>query len=179
MYTPTPMNLTGSKFRNDRGALLTRSLFFETSNKPELAVYTLKDHDHEWDGKKYPSLFKIYMDATDPIEYLFATTNLDSWEHWERLVEASWFAPYVERWRKELELKIKATALLKIAEEAKKGGKDAFTAHRYLLEKKWIPAQSHGRGRPSKEEIRKAANEMAETINSLDEDWKRIGGLDA
>lgn len=179
MYTPTPINLTGSKFRNDRGALLTRSLFFETSNKPELAVYTLKDHDHEWKGKNYPSLFKLFIEANDPIEYLFATTHLDSWNHWETLCEATWFKPYVERWRRELELKIKATALSKIQAEARTGGRDSLRAHTYLLEKKWSPEPSKGRGRPSKEDIKRAADEMAETINSVDEDWKRIGGLNA
>lgn len=173
---PAPTNLTGSKFKNERGMLLTRSLFYETSLNADLAVYTLKDFDHTVGDKTYPSLYLLYMAANDPIEYTFANTHLDSWSHWEQLTESTFFKKTVARWRKELELKIRSEALAKIAQEAAKGGRDALRAHTYLLEKKWLeePAKAP-RGRPTKDDIKQAAIGEFEDESRITEDYKRLG----
>jgi hypothetical protein len=171
---PTVMNHTGSRFKNAQGAYLTRSLFFEVSPEPELAVFTLKDYDHEWKGRQYKSLYLLYMQEADPIEYEFATKHLDSWVHWEKLSNSPFFQEYITRWRKELELKIRSESLRNIATEARKGGRDAMQAHRYLLERKWLDEPSKARGRPTKAEIKKAAFDLAAESESLTEDFNRI-----
>ena len=177
---PQPTNTTGSPFKGDRGVLMTRSLFFETQLDRALdrALYTLKDHDHTWKDKTYKSLYLLYMEVGDPTEYQFAKKYLDSWQHWELLCEANWFKPYVSRWRKELELRIKSETLAKIRNLAESGeaSRDSFNAQKYLLDKGWEPKEKSAskRGRPTKEEIQKEAIRISQDISSIEEDYERI-----
>ena len=71
---------------------------------------------------------------------------------------------------------MKSKALVRIRAEAKAATKESFNANKYVLEKGWEPKadQKNGRGRPSKEEIKKAANEIAATENRLTADFDRI-----
>lgn len=163
-----------SPFRAQNNTLLTKALFFETTLADKSTVlYTLKDKDHTYEGTTYPSLFQKYLESNDPTEYRFATTYLDGLYHWETLCECTWFKPYLERWRHELSLRMKSEALARIMREAKTSSKDSFMANRYLLEKGWESEKSK-RGRPSKEEIKQAATDIARTETSLLDDLKRI-----
>jgi hypothetical protein len=154
--------------------LLTKALFFELALADKsLCVYTLKDHDHTVEGVTYPSLYKLYMSVNDPTEYRFATKHLDGWEHWEALSSCTWFQPYLERWRRELETRMKSEALARIMQESKTTSKESFAASKYLLEKGWDKPQEK-RGRPSKEQIQKQAHEIASSNNVILEDFKRL-----
>jgi hypothetical protein len=159
------------KFRIDTGQRLLRGLFYETTLADKTGVvYTLKDRDH----MGYPSLYRLYMETDDPTEYLFATTHLESWDHWERLCKCSWFKPYLNRWRRELELRTRAKALLKIKTVSETDGKDSFQAHKFLVNGGWKPPEGSKRGRPSKDEIAQEANRIVSDKLSLDEDLARI-----
>lgn len=171
MSSPTS---TTNKFRASNNARLLKGLFFETTLADKSSVvYTLKDVDHEG----FPSLYRLYMEIDDPTEWEVAQQLLDGWEHWEMLCGCTWFKPYVERWRKEVELRFKSKALHKIRVESKTGSKESFSANKYLLEKGWEPkeASKNGRGRPSKDEIKKAATEIAEADKRLLGDFERLG----
>lgn len=173
------------QFRSSTNTLFTRGLFYETTLADKSTViYTLKDSDHhvpQADGSVivYPSLYLKYLEANDPTEYRFATTYLDGWYHWEMLRECTWFKDYLSRWRRELSLRMQSEALVRIMREAKTSSKDSFTANRYLLEKAWEPkeAKGHGRGRPSKDEIKQAASEALQVQNRLTTDFDRILSL--
>lgn len=157
------------------GYRYTKALFFEkTLADKSTCVYTLKDDDHTVDGKTYKSLYKLYMDTNDPTEWRFATTYLDGWEHWEILCECSWFKPYIERWRRELELRMKSEALARIMREGKTNSKESFQANKYLLEKGWEPKTTQKRGRPSKEEIAQEARTILESTSRIEEDFERL-----
>lgn len=159
-----------NKFKNDSGTYYTRGLFFETTLADKsTVVYTLKNQDHEG----FPSLYRLYMEAADPTEYRFATSALDGWSHWEALCACSWFKPYLTSWRRELEIKIKSDALLEVLAIAKTGGKEKLAANRFLIEKGWEPQKS-GKGRPSKDEVNRAAFEIASERAQLDDDFDRI-----
>ena len=152
--------------------LLTQSLFFErvnTVHKP-YAIYTLKDRDHLVGDKLYPSLFLLYMEMDDPTEYLFATEYFSCYEQWETICNTQWMKPLVERWRRELDLRMKAKALIRIRQEAKTNSREALAANKYILERKWDQTEQGKRGRPSKDEIKKAANEIAMNEMKWDED---------
>lgn len=165
-----------SKFRSEgNNNLLTKGLFFETTLADKSScLYSLKDRDHP---EGYPSLYRLYMETNDPTEYRFATTYLDGWEHWEYLCRLNWFKEYVDRWRKELDLRMKSQALAKIMTEAKTGSKESFSANKYLLEKGWEPKDGSKRGRPSKEEIKRNAEDLFNTNNRLSSDFDRIVSL--
>lgn len=165
-----------NKFKNNTGVLFLRALFFETTLADKsTVVYTLKDHDH----LGYPSLYRLYMEADDPTEYTFAVAHLDSWEHWQRLCRAPWFKPYVTRWRKELQVRTRARALLKVRDIAASGSKEAFQANKFLLSGQW---QSEGEGKrragaPSKDEIKQAAHEIASNQQTVEEDFERLANV--
>ena len=146
-----------------------KGLFFETTNADKASVvYTLKDHPHNG----YPSLYLCYMQSNDLTEYEFAKEHLLNWDHWERLCNCNWFQPYLERWRKELELKIRAQALNSIIAESKSDSKSAYQAAKFLVERGWAPKNE--KGRPSKEDVKLEANRIAEIQNTISEDLERI-----
>jgi hypothetical protein len=168
-------DLSNINLKASNGKRLLRGLFYEWALSDKSGVtYTLKDQDH----KGYPSLRRLYMEASDPTEYTFATTYLDSWDHWEMLCATEWFAPIVARWRRELELKIKSEALARIIKDAKDpNSKTKFTANKFVVEKGWESKEGPSRGRPSKEEIKKAAHEQVSLQTRLDEDLARLKEL--
>lgn len=159
-------------FRGTSGRRYLKGLFYETTLADKsTVVYTLKDHDHEG----YPSLYRLYMEEKDPTEYRFASKYLEGYSHWEELCGASWFQPYVARWRRELELYIKSHALVNIFEEADHPeGKNFFNANKYLLERGWIEKEKNTRGRPSKQDIKEAATQLAQEQERIDGDFQRL-----
>lgn len=163
-------------FTNSMGRNLTLGLFLETSYNspggPEAAVYTLKDHDHELNGRYYVSLPKLYLALEDPIEYEFANTYLNGWTHWLEIQRSSTLREHVNRWRKELELRIRGRALKEIMGEAASAeGKNKFTANRFLLEGGW---KEKAQGRPSKEAIKREAETLFKEKDQVLDDYKRL-----
>ncbi len=161
-----------SRFRNGANSRLMKQLFFENcyGQDTKLAVYTLKDWDHEG----YPSLYRLYMDTADLKEYTFAEEYLDGLEHWEMLCKTNWFKPYAERWRKELLLKTQGMALKRIQEVAQtKDHKSAYEASKFLLAASWA-SPGHSKGRPSKEQVKEEAQRIAQTEKEIAEDAERI-----
>lgn len=155
---------------------LLRALFFEmsdTADGKEFVLYTLKDVDH----KGYPSLYRLYMEMDDLTEYEFANKYLDGWGHWKALKECTWFKEYAERWYEELTLRTQAKALRALKEESETDGKNSYNAQKYLLEKGWEPkdkSKTSSVGRPSKDAIKKQAEEMFDNRISVEEDLKRL-----
>jgi hypothetical protein len=164
-----------NKFRNSGGQRYTNGLFYETTLADKATVlYTLKDQDH----KGYPSLYRLYMEQEDLTEWEFANTYLDGWEHWTMLCSSQWFKPYAERWRHELELKLKARALNSVREVAKGGGQNAYYANKFLLEGGWKEKDSssgRGRGRPKKTKDATQEEILAlEAKQRIKDDFERV-----
>jgi len=159
-------------FKTTMGQWILKGIFFETTGSDKTHVkYTLKDEDHEG----LPSLYRLYIDMEDVLEYEFANTHLGGWSHWEYLSNCTWFKPYISRWRKELTLKIQSRALRRLREDAEsESSKTSNSSNRYLLERGWL--EKNSKGRPSKDEVRKAAKEAAEHTALLNEDLLRITG---
>jgi hypothetical protein len=143
---------------------------------PEAATYSLREYDYTWRGKTYPSLMRIYLEECDPTEYRFANLHLCDWAQWESLCAADWFRPHVERWRRELALKIRAAALAGMIAEAAGTGKEAQSARKYLLDGKWEspPELRPSKGRPSKQDIKTAAHEIANETSMVSEAYARL-----
>lgn len=163
-----------TKFRNHQGQMLTGKLFWDIGFDPNTALYVLKRND--FNG--YPSLYKLYMEMEDTVEFDFANTFFESYEHWEQICKTAFMVDLIAQWRKELELKLRARALRAIRETAKDGyGNKSFEANKFLLIGGWVsqPNGSPKRGRPSKDEIKNVAKEMALDSASLKEDLVRLG----
>jgi len=160
---------------NSRGVTnkyFTSQLFLEIAETDEHVRYTLLREDV--DG--YPSLYKRYMEMEDFTEFEFANLYFESFQHWKRLCQTAWFAPYIAEWREELELQVKARNLKSLIRKAENDSNVA----KYLLNNKWVEdAQSKNevvnlRGRPSKEEIKNHLRLVTAEQKKINEDLERI-----
>lgn len=163
-----------SLFKNDSGTWYTKALFYETTLADKsTVVFTLKDEDH----MGYPSLYRLYMECDDPTGYLCAITHLGGWEHWLKLKECDWFKEKLDRWNEELEVKLRAYALMRLVKEASNVGSKNYTEiNKMLLNRGWILDEGgkRKRGAPSKQEIKDAANDIAVRNKTLNEDYLRV-----
>jgi len=167
-----------SKFRSVNNQRILKGLFFETSLNRDSVVYTLKDRDHTVDGKTYPSLYRLFLEADDLLEYNFAITHLDGWEHWQMLKACNWFKPYYKRWKDELETKTLSLSLYRLRAEAASSSKNAFLANRFLIERGWVPKEEKKAvGRPSKDEIKRQAENLFLASEDVNSDLARIKDL--
>lgn len=163
-----------NRFRDPRSnQRYTKSLFLEESYLDKSNVlYTLKDEDH----LGYISLYKRYMEMADPYEIHFAEAYFDGWEHWQMVCSAAWFKPYITRWRKELNLKLRAEALAvikEVANDPKHRGR--LAAAKILLDGGWQDKEdTKAVGRPSKESIRKEADNLFNIEKEHKLDLQRI-----
>jgi len=159
-------------YKNSNGVYYTKALFYEKASDKTNVVYTLKDNEY----MSYPSLYTLYMDMEDVTEFEFATKYFANYEHWQLLCSLSWFSPLVDRYRNELELKLKARALKRILAESKGNTRDAYMAAKYVLEKGWDKTtnQKNNIGRPTKDQITKQAKIIASEDTLLDSDFDRI-----
>jgi hypothetical protein len=168
--------MTLNKFKNGSGAHLLKPIFYELDNAEKtFAVYTLKDYDHTVDGVTYPSLRRLYVELADPTEYTFALTYLDGWSHWKKLCEANWFKEHLREWREELEVKLRAAALLKIRETAAADKKESFQAQKFIVQGGWkSPEEKEKVGRPSQAKIVEEAEKLFKERSVHDEDFDRL-----
>ncbi len=134
--TKTALGIPKSVFINSQNTMLVQSLFLETALKrPQLAVYSLSDVDKEYEGKFYPSLYRLYLAEQDLTEFLFAESHLYNYAHWEKISNSSWFKPHLDRWRRDLNLQITARALQSVLKEAQSDSKNSFQANRILVDR--------------------------------------------
>jgi hypothetical protein len=134
-------------------------------------VYTLKDQDHEG----YKSLYQLYMRIGDPTEVRFADACFENFDHWKKVSECKWMQPFVNRWREELELRIRSEALAAVLHTARdEHSKFSYEANKYLLSGQWKPGSKDSVGRPSKEKIKREAEKLFQDEKETLEDFKRI-----
>lgn len=141
------MTVDKSKLVDTMGRPLTQSLFLEIGYS-DFAVYTLKEFDYEYKGKKYPSLKRLFLQEEDPTEYSFAEKHLLGWQHWKRLCDNKTIAAHIEEWREELELKVRSQAVRDMMNlcASEQGN---FSAAKFLADRGW---EKRAAGRPSKAE---------------------------
>jgi hypothetical protein len=159
-----------AKLQDIMGKPLTQSLFLEIGYNTEFAVYTLKDEDHVYEEKIYPSLKKLYLEMEDPTEYEFANTYLLGWRHWKRLCENKAIRKHIDEWREELELKLRCRGIKYTIKAASDGN---FNASKWLADRGW---EQRGAGRPSKEEIDREKKFQARASEEYSGDVVRLFG---
>lgn len=118
------------------------------------------------------------MEMEDLTEYEFAQTYFESWEHWNLICLSTFFKPYITKWRKELDLKIRAKALKAIRAEADNpDSKNSFQANKILIDRSWeakSPDKLVKRGRPSEQEVNNELRNQVEEAKRLEDDFTRI-----
>lgn len=162
------MKYSRDMFVDDRGRYRTLSLFLEDGYDTD-ALFTLKGYDHEYKGKVYPSLKKLYLEASDPTEYQFATTVLADWEHWQRMCSNKILSKHIEKWRIELELKLRAEGVDRILRSARSKGN--WLAAKFLAEKGW---EQRTAGRPTTDEVEREIKVQAAIQEEFADDIARL-----
>lgn len=151
------------------GKPLTQSLFLEITYN-ERSVYSLKEDHCVWNGKVYPSLKKLYLEAEDPTEYDFATKYLLGYKHWKRICENKVLLKQIEEWREELEMKLRSKAVKNMLTSAKEGN---YQAAKWFADRGWM---NNGAGRPSKLDIEKEKKFQARVSDEYGADVVRLFG---
>lgn len=149
------------------GRPITQSLFLEIGYSKS-AAYTLKEVDHEYEGRIYPSIKRLYLEMEDPTEYRFATTYFLGWKHWERICANVALFQHIREWREELDYKMRSSATKKMIELAQS---DNYQAVKWLADKGWAVK---GAGRPSKEQLKQEKSENAKLVDEYSDDVVRL-----
>lgn len=165
------MEIDKTRFLDSAGKPLTQSLFLEIGYA-EQAVYTLKEEDHTYNGKLYPSIKRLYLEMADVTEYDFANTYFIGWKHWKRLCDNKVIRSYIDEWREELELKMRAKGIKEAIKAAELGG---FQAAKWLADRGW---DNKGAGRPTKAEIEREKKFQARVSDEFSADVVRLFGND-
>jgi hypothetical protein len=161
----------GNKFRSDMGQLKTLSLFVEHNYDYSNALYSWGDTDVKNNGKTYPSLKRLYMSTNDITEYEFAVKYFENWEHWQRMLQSPRILDMVEKWREELEIKMRSEAIRGIISESATDSKSSYAAKRWLADRGWDVRKA---GAPSKDERRKQSVISTKISSEIAEDLQRM-----
>jgi hypothetical protein len=158
------------RFFDEKGRILTTSLFLEVNYDTKVALYTLKDYDHTYQGVTYPSLGKLFIECEDPTEYSFAKKYLGSWAQWKRMLENKFLAEYINSWREELEVRLRSQAVQNMIDMASSEDGN-FSAAKYVAEYGWEKRKA---GRPSKEEVQRHLAAEERIASDFNSDIKRL-----
>lgn len=133
--------------KDSMGRGKTQSLFYEHKYEPEAAVFTVADQDKTEKGKTFYSLKKLFLEMGDLTCYAFANEYLINWNHWKRLENNTWVNKFIEEWKEELDLKLRAESLFSMREQANEEG--SFQAQKFMIDRQY---DKRGAGRPSKKD---------------------------
>lgn len=156
-----------SIFKDSKGHYITQGLFIDFRYDETFAIYTLEDEDKEYKGNLYPSLKRLYLEMGDVTEYNFANEYLYGWEHWQRLAANKQLSAEIEKWREELEIKIRAQGVHALLNMTKGNN---FNAAKWVADGSW----NQKRGRPSKEEKERERKLRERALEEAEEESARI-----
>jgi hypothetical protein len=167
---------------NASGKVRARALLWEVDWKPSEAIFTIRDTDKyitlEDGSKKFlKSIKKLFVDScsNDPTEYEFAMTVFGSWDVWSVISNQNILKKhYLPKWRQEAVIRIKSKAIKSIHDEMVTGGRSAFSAAKFLVDKGWLDKEDVP-SRKTKEQKAREEREDQEAFNLLNEDAKRMG----
>ena len=123
------------------------------------------------------ALKEAYLAKEDPTEYFFAKEVFNDWDFWKDLRSYKGIAKEVEKWREELEVKLRAKSFIALLEEARdKKSRNSYDANKMIVREGWkLPEANVGRGRPSKEDIKRELAKQAALEKEIMENAKRAG----
>lgn len=155
-------------FKDAVGRWRTKSLFYEANDyQIENAIFTLGDEDVTIKGKALVSLRKRFVESNDPTGYMISQEFLGGYSHWDAICKSS-LRTEVEKWQDELEVKLRSIGLLNAINSAISGN---FNASKFLAEKGWSKRVA---GRPTNEEVERAAKQEAKLTSAFADDMKRL-----
>lgn len=119
---------------------------------------------------------KEYVDCGDPTGYKVAQKLFDGdYTLWTVLMQCRWFVAAKELWDKELDAKLKSEGLDKVRELLRDGlAPQQLAAAKYLANQEYRKDRAAGKGRPKREDVDRAAKELAASEKEVADDMARI-----
>lgn len=188
------VGLTLSNFRSAVNKPMVAGLFFEKAHESRALtkkeVYPIFTIDTDYDlihtfysypkyletGVKEPfehrmySMKRLYLAHRDPQEYVFAESVLGSWDHWTKIATSKWARPYIEKWRLELEIKLRSESVQQLYKKAMSGD---VNAGKFISSTSWKHIYRPA-GKPSKTQVQAEAQKEAMFKKELSDDYERI-----
>lgn len=130
------------------------------NNSPATSIQTFSGH------------LKAYLRSRDPTEYTFAIQQFGSWSAWEEFLKQEWVGPIIDKWRKEMTVKLRSESLARIMEAAQGETRDALAANKYIFES--LEEDNKKVGRPTKEAILREANKLVGDNTLREEAYNRL-----
>lgn len=169
-----------SQFKASNGKYYTRQLFWEEMvllpiearmRKPLFSLYS--------DKPDMINFGKVYVECADPSGYKVAQKILDGdYTLWTVLMGCRWFLAAKELWDRELDAKLYSEGMEEIRDLAKNGmPAQKLAASKFLATKAYKKDNSASKGRPRREDIDKAAKDLAASDMDIERDLKRIKGI--
>jgi len=151
----------------------TQSLFLETSTAVGIIkpIMTLKEIDWEYRGEVLPSLRIMYMEEADPTEYSIAMRVFGSWQHWQKMCKNKSIMFYINKYREELEVKLRSNAVKSLYATAVQEGSKGTAAAKYIADKGYDKRKA---GAPSKEEKAREMKVHTKISDEVKEDFERL-----
>lgn len=169
------MKIDKSLFKDAKGRYMTQGLFFEFAHNKENACFTIDGQDKSCENNQAVrpliSLKRLYLEMEDPHEYEFASTYLYDWEHWMRICDNKVLGRHIDKWREELEIKIRSAGFQKILDKMEEGD---IQATKYVADRGWDKRV----GRPSKAEKQREDNIQQRIEDEFSSDVVRLKGIE-
>lgn len=161
-----------SKYLSTTGQRLVRQLFIENRNigENDLAVYTMHREDEEYNGKLYPSLYKLYMAIKDITEARFVSRYLYDWEQWKSLCSSATYKDEIARWRVELKALVLGELIDTLIDDAHSNSKSSKSSAKFLVDK----LSKNAKGRPTTAVIPTSEEKASTIVSKIAEDMKRL-----
>ena len=155
------------KYLSSTGKRLIRQLFIENRNigDNDVALYTMHREDETYEGKFYPSLYKLYIATRDITEARFVSDYLYDWEQWNDLASSATYKDEIARWRVELKALILGSLVDCLIDDARSDSKSSKSSAKFLVDK----LSKNTKGRPT------TAEEKTHTlVSEIEKDIKRL-----
>lgn len=161
-----------SKYLSTTGQRLVRQLFIENRNigENDLAVYTMHRKDEEYNGRTYPSLYKLYMAVKDITEARFVSNYLYDWEQWNALVSSATYKDEIARWRVELKALVLGELIDTLIDDAHSNSKSSKSSAKFLVDK----LSKGTKGRPTTAVIPTSEETTSSIVSKIASDMKRL-----
>lgn len=169
-----------SRFISSNGKYYTRQLFWEESIQLLIEKRTIKPMFSLYrDREGLINLGKVYVKCADPSGYKVAQELFDGdYTLWTVLMGCRWFVAAKEVWDRELDAKLYSEGMEEIRTLAKDGmPAQKLAAAKFLATKAYRKDNSASKGRPSRQDVDRAAKDLAATELDLEADLKRIKGI--
>jgi hypothetical protein len=168
-----------NRFKSSTGKYYSRQLFYEEwldlpiEKRVSQPFFTLYK-----DKPGYINFGSAYVRLRDPTGYKVAMELLDGdYTLWTVLMGCRWFLAAKEVWDRELDAVLQSEAMEHIRTLMAEGmPAQRLAAAKYIANKEYRREKTASKGRPKREDIDRAAKDLAMTEKDLEDDFKRIKG---